>query len=1531
MPETPQTPSFPTKPASPDSTRSHLQAENLWGPTVSPELEKLLPPDAAIDEPPVDQKPRVRRGFLGFLFRVFQILLYPVVIFFAYECITVDLRWAEQAVIGGGAIILALIAHRVFRSQSATFAIMIVSMLATGRYAYWRVSMVVEAFRVHDRSTHWDNIIFVLLLLSAEAYAFMALFLGYFQTIRPLRRQPLPMPQNIDTWPHVDVMIPTYNEDLSVVRTTVFACLNIDYPFEKLHVYVLDDGSRPEFKEFCASAGAGYITREEHSHAKAGNLNHALIETSSPFIAIFDADHIPTRSFLQVTLGWFLHDPKLGELQTPHYFYSPDPFDRNLGQFQRVPNEGALFYDYVQDGNDFWNATFFCGSCAVLRRTALEEIGGVATDTVTEDAHTSLRMQVHGWNSAYINIPQAAGLATETLARHIGQRIRWARGMAQVLRVDDPLLAPGLTIPQRICYFNAMLHYLYGAPRLLFIMAPMVYLLLGHVNIPGDWVAILAYAMPHLVLANLTNHRAQGTYRHTGWNEVYETVLAPYILMPTLLALINPKLGKFNVTSKGGVIENSYFDRRIAWPYIVMIFLNLLALVMVPVRYFVLNPDHKGAVIMNGLWAIFGLVTIGAANAVAREGQQARKTVRILFELPVDVQLPDGETLAAKTVDVSLAGAKLKLDKPINLPRQTKLVIAYPVEDRQVQIGAQVVECKGTILRLQHDELTLKQEEQLTLTFYTSPDIWAVQSKQVEGDRPLLSMWRLFRLSIKGIGYALSAFLPGAGARAQAAAEAAVLLLVLTVSSMLYGQDYSNKSEPHAPTEAESASALSRQSQSATLRSTFFLKDLGLPDAIVFRGVAASRNVAFSLPHTAIPQHAVLNLNYGFSRGLLPQISHLNIMLNGAMVQSLPVPPSGNGNLDSLQATINLPDELLVRSNVLTFEFIGHYTLQCEDPSNTTLWARVENNSRIDLTSLPYSLGDDLKLLPLPFYDGSASSTLASIPVVFPSHPSNRVLEAAGVLASALGALVKSRPLAYPVTIGPIPTTGNAVVFIEHWSDMPPGLNLQRSGPVVAMRTNPSDPYGKLLIVAGSDGDEVLTAARALALGNSLVQGATFHVSNLQLPPPREADDAPLWLSTGQVMPFWNYLGDTAMQSDGSGPVAVYLRVPPDLYYGSRKNLPLQIDYRYNPISLADNSTLRVSANGGLVNEIGLPHLKDPKPTLSHSFAVPLVNMRPFANTFLFNFYFQIAKTGHCQDMPPIDLQGAVLRSSYLDLRGLYHWAALPNLELFANAGFPFTRFADLSQTRVILPTSASEQEISLYLALMTYFGEQTGIPTFRVQVGDPTNLGNDEDYLILGTASDQPAFSENEIADELPVAVRNNGLTVQNTTGLFSLLERQWWRVSEVRPDWWWRLGRFREHEGLMASLSEPPDTLLQGIKSPWGFKRSIVTITLKNDEAVKPFLDAFWKSSFSGDISQSVSVLHGQTFSSYRIGEKYYWVGHLPIWLLIRFWMHTYPFLIVLIGIIIALLMVPILQAALRRHARKRLEVEPAETEKV
>ncbi len=188
----------------------------------------------------------------------------------------------------------------------------------------------------------------------------------------------------------------------------------------------------------------------------------------------------------------------------------------------------------------------------MIRRKPLDEIGGIAVETVTEDAHTSLRLHRRGYTSAYMRIPQAAGLATESLSAHIGQRIRWARGMVQIFRLDNPLFGKGLKLAQRLCYLNAMFHFLSGIPRLIFLTAPLAFLLLHAYIIYAPALMIALFVIPHMVHASLTNSKIQGKYRHSFWSEIYETVLAWYIAPPTLVALINPHKGNLTSRRKAG-------------------------------------------------------------------------------------------------------------------------------------------------------------------------------------------------------------------------------------------------------------------------------------------------------------------------------------------------------------------------------------------------------------------------------------------------------------------------------------------------------------------------------------------------------------------------------------------------------------------------------------------------------------------------------------------------------------------------------------------------------------------------------------------------------------------------------------------------------------------------------------------------------------------------------------------------------------------------------------------------------------------
>lgn len=1477
----------------------------------------------------------------GFLHRTLRLTVIAACIFLLCFCATLVLTWPQQVVLGLLTVLIVIWLDRSSNSRAITLALMLVSIFSTFRYGFWRLLTTTGYFR--DPGSNWNGLdaFFIALLLAAEAYAGVVLFLGYFQTMWPLHRTPAPLPEDPTEWPSVDLLIPTYNEPLSVVKLTALAAMNIDWPVGKLNVYILDDGRRDEFRRFAEGFGIGYITRDDNLHAKAGNINHALAQIDSPYVAVFDCDHIPTRSFLQMTMGGFLRDSRLGMVQTPHHFYSPDPFERNLHQFRSVPNEGELFYGVVQDGNDFWNAAFFCGSCAIIRREALDQAGGMAVETVTEDAHTSLRMQMRGWDTAYINIPQAAGLATERLSGHVRQRIRWARGMVQVLRTDNPMFAPGLTTAQRLCYFNAMTHFLYALPRLIFLTAPLIYLIFGHVNIPGYWAGILAYALPHLALATLTNSRVQGQHRHSFWNEIYETVLAPYILLPTLLALINPKLGRFTVTAKGGVVNRRFFDMRIAQPFVLLLGLNVVGVLCAIPRFWhvpvhggnwvlsilagMYDGQHAGTIVMNLLWAAFNLVILGVAVAVAWEERQRRESVRVAMHLPVEVKLATGSPVHGVTSDVSSGGVMVRMERGFKGAVGDRIRVALPVLSGTVPFPAVIAGIDGHILRAQFAALSVQEEEALTLALYSRADAWLGWGESREADRPLRSLRRIIALSFRGVMQTLRAMTGTAKS-----AAAGIVLLLLAVNGSLRAQANPQSTQEESGRSQAASSAVS--APGAFDRSITFA-DFGVQDALVLHGEDAHRTVHFSLPLTEVVKTATLKLRYHFSPGLLPNISHMNVSLNGKLLTTLTVAPApavtaqtvnvpleGAHSSDSdaeartessplQEATITIPAELLAKDNDLTFEFVGHYKADCEDPDSSTLWSHVDASSSIEFGGIRQALRDDLRQLPIPFYDPATDRHL-SIPIVFLSQPSQKALQAAGVVASWFGVLADSRAARFPVMVGTIPQ-GNVIIFSENSSALSQSLQIAaNSGPMIALRTNPSDAYSKVLVIAGRNADELLTAARALALQRDLLQGAEVNIKSLTMPSPRRPDDAPRWLNTEKITPIGDFVQSADLQSDGTAPVTVYLRLPPDLYYGTRQNLGLHLRYRYDGIPLGDGSTLQVSMNGAFVSAAPMPHTDKTSAQPEALVPVPVSDVRPSSNTLRMKFVWHVAENSRCRDAAATSLQGSILKDSYLDLRGVPHWAVLPNLEVFANAGYPFTRKADLSDTAVVLPDAPGPEEMELYLALMGHFGAQTGYPVLNVSVTNAEGMTpGGKDYLVIGTVNDQAAISR--LNPSLPVMVDGSGLHIQDTQGFFTQFQHAWWKVRSSD----------RVQSGELETSGDLPDAMIEATQWPARSGRSVVLVVMRDRNNAAELISAFLRSSQSSDISQTVSVLHGGQFSSYRIGNVMYGVGSLSVWVRAHIFFADYPWAMAALVAVCCILLALLLRAVLRRRAYARL----------
>ncbi len=671
-------------------------------------------------------------------------LLFAVVgIILIVSVATVPLLPREQALFAVGTFVIFMVANR-FKGRPVTMFLIVLSLSVSLRYIFWRVTETLEFGSPFELFLGTG-------LALAEVYAIIVLVIGYIQSIWPLNRKPMPLPDDPDVWPTVDVYIPTYNEPMSIVRATVLAAMAIDWPRDKMNVYILDDGKREEFREFAQECGCGYVTRSNNQHAKAGNLNHAMTVTDGEFICIFDCDHIPTRAFLQMTVGWLVAEKNLALVQTPHHFYSPDPFQRNLTAGTRVPSEGNMFYGLIQDGNDYWNACFFCGSCAVIRRAALNEINGFAVETVTEDAHTMLKLHRRGWDSAYLRLPLAAGLATERLMLHIGQRIRWARGMIQILRIDNPMLGPGLKFGQRICYLAATVHFLFAIPRLVFLTSPLAFLLLNQNIITASPLAITAYALPHIFHSVATNSRVQENWRHSFWSEIYETVLALFLVRVTVVTLLSPRHGKFNVTAKGGLLENGFFDLSAVYPNLILAFLLIAGVVrgLVTMIFFQSDSLTFQALALNSVWATFSLLAVMAALAVGRETRQIRSRARINAAVPFTVFLPDGREAAGVTRDLSQGGGSLTVKRPTDVPDGTAADILFEIGDGPVSVPAQVLRWEGDLLQVRWKPQTIEEEARVIAAVFGRADAWLDWANYSQ-DRPIASLYRVL-VSIRGL------------------------------------------------------------------------------------------------------------------------------------------------------------------------------------------------------------------------------------------------------------------------------------------------------------------------------------------------------------------------------------------------------------------------------------------------------------------------------------------------------------------------------------------------------------------------------------------------------------------------------------------------------------------------------------------------------------------------------------------------------------------------------------------------------------
>lgn len=531
-------------------------------------------------------------------------------------------------------------------------ALALVALAAGAVYLAWRIGFTLSP----------DTLWLGLPLLVAETWALLAVALFVFSSWRLTVRTP-PEPE-AGPAPSVAVLIPTYNEPPDVLRATVLGALGVRHP-RSPEVWVLDDGARAWVARMCRELGVRHLVRPRpRTHAKAGNLNHALGVVTADLLLVLDADHVPLPGILERTVPYFA-DPRVAFVQSPQAFFNRS-FQHPRRDDDPVRNEQSLFYDVICRGKDRDAAAFWCGSSAVVRREALLEVGGVATETVVEDTHTAMRLHAAGWRSVYHHEVLAVGLAPEEVGAFLTQRGRWARGCFQMLRRDNPLRARGLSWRQRLHYFASVSHYLEGPQRLVGLLIPPITLATGVLPLAASQYTYLALFIPQLVLVPMaTWAMAEGRYRFFEGERFALVRVIAYTRAASALLLRRPV--RFAVTPKGADSRGGSAVRALL-PQLAIAGLALGGAAYQTVAQVLDLPGRLSpfAYAVTVAWALIGAGLLGWMSLWAGGVRHRRRAHRFPTRLAATADFaPDGGRMrAAEVRDLSPFGCAAVVDGP---------------------------------------------------------------------------------------------------------------------------------------------------------------------------------------------------------------------------------------------------------------------------------------------------------------------------------------------------------------------------------------------------------------------------------------------------------------------------------------------------------------------------------------------------------------------------------------------------------------------------------------------------------------------------------------------------------------------------------------------------------------------------------------------------------------------------------------------------------------------------------------------------
>jgi cellulose synthase (UDP-forming) len=566
--------------------------------------------------------------------------------------------------------------------------------------------------------------------------------------------------------PRVDVFVPTYNEPEFILRRTIIGCQAMTYPHKT--IYLLDDTRRPEMKALAAELGCEYMSRPDNLHAKAGNLNHAIARTHGDLMVCFDADFVPTRNFLDRTIGFFL-DEKVALVQTPQSYYSADPIARNLGLENILVPEQEVFYRQIQPVRDGTNSVVCAGTSFVMRRSALQSTGGeFVTSSLSEDYFTSVRLSGKGYRLIYLDEKLSAGAAPDDMGAQATQRLRWAQGTLQAFFIkENPLTIPGLSAMQRIAHLTGIVHWFTSLSRVGFLLIPLAYSFLDVIPVRATPEEVVFYFLPqyvvHLIVFSWLSDRSRSAFL----SDIYDVVLCFPLALTVLQTMLNPFAKGFKVTPKGTQSDRLRFNWNLAAPLAILfvataisLWLNLGKCVMHMSTYTQSMESVKG-LDLGWFWSSYNLVLIGVALLVmldlpkpdAYEWFNLRRVVTINM-------LEDSNLERAKlkrtqfwgvTSAFSEVGATISITQSglPAIPKGETLPVTIEIMEEGLKLQGQMI---GTGFsegfpqaNISFEQVTLAQHRCLVELLFCRPGQWRRQYAPGE----LVSLWLLFKNLIK--------------------------------------------------------------------------------------------------------------------------------------------------------------------------------------------------------------------------------------------------------------------------------------------------------------------------------------------------------------------------------------------------------------------------------------------------------------------------------------------------------------------------------------------------------------------------------------------------------------------------------------------------------------------------------------------------------------------------------------------------------------------------------------------------------------